>query len=112
VIELTKTQVAQVVRTAGQGGTMSVLLSVLPDSDPASWMYLEEMEDPRLSKSLLSGLIVLACFPPDGGYLGVVEIAGLVAMSPSTAFRYVSTLLAAGLLEQDPVTRKYRLAET
>jgi DNA-binding MarR family transcriptional regulator len=112
VIELTKSQIGQVVRTAGQGGTVSVLLSSLRDVDGVAWTYPQEMEDRRLSKSLLSGLLVLGCFPPDGRSLGVVEVAELAHMSPSTAFRYVATLLAAGLIEQDAATRKYRLAES
>jgi DNA-binding IclR family transcriptional regulator len=31
-------------------------------------------------------------------------------MSPSTTHRYLSTLLAVGLLEQDPRTRRYQVA--
>jgi DNA-binding IclR family transcriptional regulator len=31
-------------------------------------------------------------------------------MSPSTTHRYISTLLAVGLLEQDPRSRRYQLA--
>jgi DNA-binding IclR family transcriptional regulator len=30
-------------------------------------------------------------------------------MSPSTTHRYMTTLLAVGLLEQEPRTRRYRL---
>jgi DNA-binding IclR family transcriptional regulator len=30
-------------------------------------------------------------------------------MSPSTTHRYMTTLLAVGLLEQDPRTRRYRV---
>ena len=116
VIELSKSQVDQVVRSAGQGGTMSVLLSALRDPqwtlalDSDEWAYPAQMEDRRLSRSLLSGLLVLSCFPPEDGYLGVVELAGMLDMNTSTTHRYVTTLLAVGLLERDPATRKYRLA--
>jgi DNA-binding IclR family transcriptional regulator len=34
----------------------------------------------------------------------------MLNMSTSTTHRYVATLLAAGLLVQDPVTRQYGLA--
>jgi hypothetical protein len=115
LIELSKAQVDQVVRSAGQGGTLSVLLSAVKDPDwPLSldsgeWAYPTQMDDRRLSRSLLSGLLVLSCFPPDGGYLGIAELARMLNMNTSTTHRYVTTLLAVGLLERDPGTRKYRL---
>ncbi len=115
-IELSKAQVDQIVRSAGQGGTMSVLLSALKDPnwtlalDSDEWAYPAQMEDRRLSRSLLSGLLVLSCFPADGGYLGIAELARTLGMNTSTTHRYVTTLLAVGLLERDPATRRYRLA--
>jgi hypothetical protein len=115
-IELSKAQVDQVVRAAGQGGTMSVLLSAVRDPewtlslDSDEWAYPAQMEDRRLSRSLLSGLLVLSCFPSDGGYLGIAELARMLDMNTSTTHRYVTTLLAVGLLERDPATRRYRLA--
>jgi hypothetical protein len=115
-IELSKAQVDQVIRSAGQGGTMSVLLSALKDPnwtlalDSDEWAYPAQMEDRRLSRSLLSGLLVLSCFPADGGYLGIAELARMLDMNTSTTHRYVTTLLAVGLLERDSATRRYRLA--
>lgn len=115
-IELSKAQVDQVVRSAGQGGTMSVLLSALKDPnwtlalDSDEWVYPAQLEDRRLSRSLLSGLLVLSCFPSDGGYLGIAELARMLGMNTSTTHRYVTTLLAVGLLERDAATRRYRLA--
>jgi hypothetical protein len=117
LIELSKAQVDQVVRSAAQGGTMSVLFSVLRDPEwtlaleSEEWAYPAQMEDRRLSRSLLSGLLVLSCFPPEGGYLGIAELARMLDMNTSTTHRYVTTLLAVGLLERDPSTRKYRLAQ-
>ncbi len=95
---------------------MSVLLSALKDPnwtlalDSDEWAYPAQMEDRRLSRSLLSGLLVLSCFPADGGYLGIAELARMLGMNTSTTHRYVTTLLAVGLLERDPATRRYRLA--
>ena len=115
LIELSKSQVDQVVRSAGQGGTLSVLLSAVKDPqwplslDSEEWAYPAQMDDRRLSRSLLSGLLVLSCFPPDGGYLGIAELARMLDMNTSTTHRYVTTLLAVGLLERNPGTRKYRL---
>ena len=94
---------------------MSVLLSAVRDSkwamrlDPEDQGYPEQMGDRRLSRSLLSGLMVLSIFPTDGGYLGIAEIAKKLGMNSSTTHRYVSTLLAVGLLERDPATRLYRI---
>jgi predicted transcriptional regulator len=115
-IELTKAQVDQVVRVAGEGGTMSVLLSALRNPewtmklDSKDLSYPEHMEDRRLSRSLLSGLLVLSVFPADDGYLGIAEIARMLGMNTSTTHRYVSTLMSVGLIEQDPATRRYRIA--
>lgn len=63
----------------------------------------------RLSRSLLAGLLVLSCFSPDGPELGIKEISERLELNSSTVHRYVATLLAAGLLERDPDTRRYRL---
>jgi IclR helix-turn-helix domain len=114
-IELSKSQVDKVIRSAGEGETMSVLLSALNDPNWALAGETEErslpthMEDRRLSRSLLSGLLVLSCFPPDGGYLGIAELGRMLAMNTSTTHRYVTTLLAVGLLDRDASTRRYRL---
>jgi predicted transcriptional regulator len=116
LIELSKAQVDQVVRDAGQGGTMSVLLSALRDPDwtlaldSDDWAYPAQMEDRRLSRSLLSGLLVLSCFSLDGEDLGIAELARMLNMNTSTTHRYVTTLLAVGLLERDSSSRRYRLA--
>ena len=117
-IELSKAQVDQVIRAAGQGGTMSVLLSAVRD---ASWTLPSaseerelpaQMDDRRLSRSLLSGLLVLSCFPADGSYVGIAELARTLGMNTSTTHRYVTTLLSVGLLERDSGTRRYRLASS
>jgi hypothetical protein len=66
----------------------------------------------RLSRSLLAGLLVLSCFTPEGPELGIKEISDQLQLNSSTVHRYVATLLAAGLLERDPDTRRYRLLTT
>lgn len=70
-----------------------------------------ETTDARLSRSLLRGLSLLTGFGPDAEERGIVELAGDVGMSPSTAHRYALTLVELGLLERCPRTRKYRLPQ-
>ncbi|HEY4452225.1 MAG TPA: helix-turn-helix domain-containing protein [Solirubrobacteraceae bacterium] len=71
-----------------------------------------DTSDQRLSRSLLRGLSILTGFAPDGAPRGIVELAGELGMSPSTAHRYALTLVELGLLERCPQTRKYRLPGT
>ena len=61
------------------------------------------------SQSLERGLAILSSFSPQRPLLGISELARAVALSRSTAHRYVATLAALRYLEQDAVTRKYRL---
>lgn len=117
VLELSRGQIAQVLRAASASGAPSTLLSGLDDEggkgDSANvdeLLSLADADERRLSRSLLAGLLVLACFPRDGGPQGVAQLARRLDMSPSATHRYVSTLLAAGLIERDPETRRYHLA--
>jgi hypothetical protein len=111
-IELSRAQVDQVVRAASDAGSMSLLLTGLGDSREALERAARQVgnTDSNLSSSLLSGLLVLAAFPADGSSLGNAEVARMMGMNPSTAHRYITTLVVAGLLEKDVGTRRYRLA--
>lgn len=108
-IELTRPQVDRVVRDAGRGSGVASLLRGLTEEGTLASRYEALAESPRLSRSLLLGLLVLATFPSDGGSLAVTDVATRLGMSPSTTHRYMTTLLAVGLLEQDPRTRRYKL---
>ncbi len=55
------------------------------------------------------GVLLLAAFPSDGGYIGNSDLARALDLSASTTHRYVTTLVALGLVERDPATRKYRI---
>jgi hypothetical protein len=110
-IELTQAQVDRVVRGASGSGTMSALMAGLDGVRQTLEDAPQQIEDRRLSRSLLSGLLLLACFPTDGTYLSNTEVARRVGMNMSTAHRYISTLVSVGLLERDPGTRHYRLAQ-
>jgi DNA-binding MarR family transcriptional regulator len=107
-VELTRTQVEHVVRRSSDGAGVSGLLHGLADRELAS-SYSALSSSPRLSRSLLLGLLVLACFPTDGGALAVTDVAEQLDLSPSTTHRYMTTLLSVGLLEQDPRSRRYRV---
>jgi IclR helix-turn-helix domain len=111
VIELSPAQVDKVVRQAAKAGNMSVVLSGLDDLRGTLETRPWQLTDQRLSRSLLSGLLMLAAFPADGGYLGNADLARSLGMNLSTAHRYIQTLLAVGLIERHPSTRKYRLAQ-
>lgn len=89
---------------------MSVLLSGLEGVRGNLAGPKEHFEDPRLSRSLMAGLLILTILPADGSYIKNAHIADGLGMNPSTVHRYLSTLLVVGLAERDPATRRYRLA--
>ncbi len=108
-IKLSPTQVEEVVRAVkprqapGFASMIATVLSRAETGVPAD-------NDRRISRSLLRGLAVLACF--DDESLGLMEIADRLGISPSTLHRYLLTLVQVGLLEQSQETRKYALANT
>jgi DNA-binding MarR family transcriptional regulator len=67
------------------------------------------LDDRTMSRSLLFGMVVLISFPADGSDRSIKEVADELDLPTSTTYRYIHTLLAAGLLSQDPRTRRYRL---
>lgn len=110
-IELTRTQVEKVIRRGTDGIGVPDVLRGLADRELAT-RFEGLAESTRLSRSLLLGLTVFAAFPPDGDALAVTDVAGRLGLSPSTTHRYMTTLLAVGLLEQDPRSRRYRVPVT
>jgi DNA-binding MarR family transcriptional regulator len=112
-ISLSRSQVDQIIRAVrGQDGNLSALLMGLNDSRKAlgNLAHSPLLDDPKFSRSLLLGLLVLASFPSDGSECRGKDVADLLGMSQTTAHRYITTLTAAGLLERNPRTREYRLA--
>jgi hypothetical protein len=126
-ITLSPVQVEQVMRSAGrsQAGTVSSLLLAALDNahqssngggkkasnrlQQASQEALSAaLTDPQLSQSLLRGLSILSCYGPERPWRPIIDLAQQLGMSPSTTHRYVKTLRAVGLLEQNPSTREYR----
>jgi len=114
VLTLDHRQVAQVVRAATDGGAVSALLGGLGDLRITLSRGLESggpspMDDRRLSHSLLTGLLVLALLPVDGSAREISDIVRATGMSNSSVHRYINTLVAAGLVEQDAGTRRYKI---
>jgi IclR helix-turn-helix domain len=107
-IELSKAQVKRVVREAAEDDGLLGLLGGLEEIDAQTSSL--QIDDGRLSRSLLRGLIVLASFPADGTARSVTDVAHQRGMGISTTHRYVSTLVEVGVLERDPESRQYRLA--
>jgi hypothetical protein len=116
-IMLSRNQVDHVVRAAlGEDAVPSVSGMVAGTGfhrtharQVLSSRYRALQENRRLSRSLLAGLLVLSCFPPEGLDMGIKDISEQLELNTSTVHRYVLTLVAAGLLERDPDTRRYRL---
>jgi hypothetical protein len=106
-IELSQAQINRVVLEAAQDGGLVGLLGGLDEFDVQ--MSSVQMDDARLSRSLLRGLMVLASFPADGVPRSVTDVAHQLDMGVSTTHRYISTLVEVGVLERDPASRQYRL---
>jgi len=109
-IALSDEQIEHVVGAQERNAAITRAFGGLIDAAAASAISPSLLDDPRLSSSLLSGLLVLATFPQDRSYLGNLDVAETLNMSRTTTHRYITTLRAVGLLERDPATRKYRRA--
>lgn len=67
-------------------------------------------EPARQSSPVATAMAVLRCFDTEHPVLGVVEIAERVGLHKSTVSRILTTLEVEDLVEQDPVSKKYRLS--
>jgi hypothetical protein len=110
-ISLSQEQLDQITRQiVGQGNPSEPLDGVEhPAEAIAALADSSLLEDRRISRSVLIGLLTLACFAPVGAERRLVDVAQILNLPPSSIHRYVRTLVAVGLLEQAPVTREYRL---
>lgn len=109
-IELSQAQVDRVVRDACDAGSVSLLMQSGLFGLRDVLARADQLDDARMSRSLLLGLLLLSTLPADGSYVSLTEVARTVGMTMSTAHRYVHTLVTVGLLERKSSTRKYRLA--
>jgi hypothetical protein len=109
-IRLSREQINEVVRKAGAtDGVLGLLGAGLQNGDVRG--FEAKMHDTRFSRSLLRALMVLASYPADGSARSVSDVAKGLGMGISTAHRYTATFADVGVLERDPVSRRYRLAK-
>jgi IclR-like helix-turn-helix domain-containing protein len=109
-IALTSTQVSQVLRHASRRPGLAHMFSALDDPKALRDAVAPLLNDDAYSRSTLRALLVLGSFDADGSERELTDVARALRLSPSTTHRYVGTWLALGLLEQDPVSRRYRRA--
>ncbi len=107
VLDLTAEQVAQILDARGTSYLERLHATLDGSAENPSGGKLHP--DTRLSMSLLHGLSVLAMFDGEEER-SLSAIVAHIDRPKTTAERYVRTLVAAGLLEQDPTNRSYRLA--
>jgi DNA-binding MarR family transcriptional regulator len=109
-IQLSQAQIDGVLRDGDSGvlGLIGAMEAVAGAQEIELLGLLAQSDDPRFSRSLLRGLMVLAAFPAGGAGRAVTDVADELNMGASTTHRYASTLLEIGLLERDPVSRRYR----
>ena len=69
-------------------------------------------EAPERLSSVANALRLMTVFSDDEYELGISQLAGKLGLAKSTVHRLASTLLAAGMLEQNSETGKYRLGLT
>jgi hypothetical protein len=112
-IELTRSQILRVCEDAARSESEPGARGGLAVDARRLCGLLDEVARnprPRFSKSLTSGLYVLASLPDDGKPVGLVELAEMLDMSNATLHRYLHTLIVAELVRHDATTRKYSLA--
>lgn len=68
------------------------------------------LTEPRYSQSLETGLLVMKGFSSKEPLQGIADVADRMEASRSTVHRYMTTLVALGMLEQDPLSRRYRVS--
>jgi DNA-binding MarR family transcriptional regulator len=108
-IRLTQSQVAQVRAGKGLEGLAEEVSASLSDATKhIGDLIASASHDRKISSSLLRGLYILAALPSDGSAVGLVHFARSIGMNPSTAHRYLTTLVAAGLAEHDSGKQSYR----
>jgi hypothetical protein len=108
VIELTSRQLSDVLRQSAEVHSVAAVISGLSIPMSTRLALSQARANSSTSRSLVLGLIVLAAFPGTGETRRLSEVAKELEMSPSTAHRYLHTLITLGLIERDEENRRYR----
>jgi hypothetical protein len=107
-VGLTAEQIATLIAEAAEDAVASQLLASF--ARPRERTSSQLMEDAKVSRSLLFGLVVLISFPADGSERGLKHVAEELDLPVATTDRYVHTLLAVGLLARGRGSCRYRRA--
>lgn len=102
----------QVVESEGPGASLVRVLLALGGHDRVAMTDLlndPEFHDRSISQTLIVSLLILSAFHGDVEQR-VTDLARELAISQATIVRYLKSWTAVGVLEQNPATRKYRLA--
>jgi hypothetical protein len=106
---LSAAQVEAVVHQATAPTALGHAFAMALDDPGALSSFLRPLlGDHAYSRSVIRALIILAGFPADGTERELTTVAEEVGFSPATTYRYLHTLTAAGLLERDADSRRYR----
>lgn len=76
---------------------------------PGDTLENEKKKEVARLSSVAAAIRLLKVFSEEDAELGISTLSRNLKVSKSTVHRLASTLLAEGLLEQDPVTERYRL---
>jgi|HubBroStandDraft_3_1064219.scaffolds.fasta_scaffold149456_1 hypothetical protein len=102
----------QVVGNRGPGASLVRLLLALGGHDRLGMTDLlndPEFRDRSLSQTLIISLLILSAFHGDVEHR-ITDLARELGISQATTVRYLKSWVAVGVLEQNPSTRKYRIA--
>jgi IclR helix-turn-helix domain len=107
-LRLTPDRVIQICADAGLLGASDPLL----DEQHAAKLdklldQTKNVPGTTMNRSFIRGLVVLSMLPRDGSGVGVVRLAEMLGIAPSTVHRYLTTFVALGLARQGEQTREY-----
>jgi DNA-binding MarR family transcriptional regulator len=107
-LDLTDDQIQTILDTAASDSSLGRSFMALDELERLRLTVAPHMRNPTLSNGTLRALLVLAALPADGSERALADIARDVDLSPSTSHRYLATWVAAGVVKQNPDSRRYR----